>query len=509
MKILVRRTATLAILAMAFAGLLQGCVVHPEPLSDELIRARAEIDLAEVAADQESPANAIGLYEAMARAIKYNLDLKVEEMQTALRVAELDLTHWNMLPQVVTNSGYAARSNVNASNSINVDTGVESLQTSTSQEQRIKTADIGFSWNVLDFGLSYVRAQQAADKSLISAEMKRKVVQRIVEDVRTTYWRAVSAERLMRKLNLLERRAAKALQNTRKLYENRDTSPITALTYERELVEVKRTIQELERDLKVSKTQLSALMNIPPDEEFSIVVPPRTANSPVPGMNAQEMVTFAMLNRPELRDIAYQRRINEREMDAALLEMLPGIQPNMALNYDSNEFLLNNNWAGWGYKASWNLLKVFQYPQKHEIVELQDEVLRQRELALTMAILTQVHVSNVRYLHLRRELKTADEYLDVQRRLIEQMRSEAKAEHVSEQTLIREEMNTLVAEVKHDIAFASLQNAYANLFASMGLDPYSDVLDPQLSVSDLTAQLQKLWIERGENRVKATVAVAE
>jgi outer membrane protein TolC len=491
------------------ASLAGGCAVHPEPLSQSTIRARAELDLAEVAADQEVPANAIGLYEAMARAIKYNLDLKVEEMTAALRTAELDLSHWNMLPQVVANSGYSARSNESASSSLNVVSRVESLQTSTSQEKKVNTEDIGISWNVLDFGLSYIRAQQAADKTLVAEEAKRKVLQRIVEDVRTTYWRAVSAERLMRKLGLLESRTAQALSNTRQLYQNKETSPITALTYERELVEVKRTIQDLERDLKVAKTQLAALMNIPPDEEFSIVVPSRTAKSPALGMNVNEMVTFAMLNRPELRDVAYQRRINERETDAALLELLPGFQLDATLNYDSNEFLLNNNWAGLGYKASWNLLKAFQLPKKREVIQLQDELLHQRELALTMAIWTQVHVSHVRYTHMRRELKTADEYLDVQKRLVNQMRAEAKAEHVSEQTLIREEMNTLVAEVKHDIAFANLQNGYANVFASMGLDPFEGMLDPNLSVAELAKQLEQLWSDRGDNRVKAKVAAAD
>ena len=49
---------------------------------------------------------------------------------------------------------------------------------------------------------------------------------------------------------------------------------------------------------------------------------------------------------------------------------------------------------------------------------------------------------------------------------------------ISEQTLIREEMNTLVAEVKYDIAYAGLQNAFGNVYASMGLDPFGDEFDP-------------------------------
>ena len=211
-----RLKTTTLVAGLVLASLLEGCAVHPQPLSTAAIQERADIDLAEVAMDQEPQANAIGLYEAMARAIKYNLDLKVEQMQAALRLQELDLAHWDFLPQIVANSGYAARNNVNASSSVDVMSGIESLRTSTSQERRINTADIGFSWNVLDFGLSYVRAEQAADKALIQEEMQRKVVQRIVEDVRTAYWRAVSAERLMRKLQALEKRTAAALFNARK-----------------------------------------------------------------------------------------------------------------------------------------------------------------------------------------------------------------------------------------------------------------------------------------------------
>lgn len=137
---------------------------------------------------------------------------------------------------------------------------------------------------------------------------------------------------------------------------------------------------------------------------------------------------------------------------------------------------------------------------------MQDDVLHERELALTMAVMTQVHVSRTRYLHLRKELATANEYLDVQRRLLDQMRAEASADRISEQTLIREEMNTLVAEVKHDISFAAVQTAYANVFASMGLDPYAEELADQLSVSELAGGLRAAALEKGAGRVSVQAA---
>ena len=86
----------------------------------------------------------------------------------------------------------------------------------------------------------------------------------------------------------------------------------------------------------------------------------------------------------------------------------------------------------------------------------------------------------------------------MQLRLVKQIRAEAAAERVAEQTLIREELNLLVAEARRDIAFAAVQNAYANIFASVGLDPYTSDTDLSLGVKDVESQLESLWLERGE-----------
>ena len=502
---LMRRLLT----AVSSAALLSACAIHPMPLSADEVALSSSDYASRVDGSQEPVTGAVGLYEAMARALKFNLDHRVEIVEGALRLAELDLSHYNLLPNAVANSGYAARNNHNASSSLNLVTGVENFGSSTSQEKHIANDDISFSWSVLDFGLSYVRAHQAADKVLIAEEMRRKAVHRLIEDVRTAYWRAVSSERLMSKLKALEGRTVTAMRNSKTLSSGGEISPITALTYQRELVEIKRTLQELQRDLSVAKSQLAALMNLPPGNDFSIVVPGRPRSGPSLKMAAPEMISAALEGRAELREVAYQRRINAHEADAALLELLPGLQLYAGSNFDSNDFLLNNNWVNWGSKASWNLLMVFSYPAKSGVIETQDALLDQRALALTMAIMTQVHVSRVRYLNASRELTTAAEYAGVQRQLVEQIRVEAAADRVSEQTLIREELNTLVAEAKQDIAFADLQNTYANMFAAMGSDPYSDPDAINLSVGELAVHLRDLWFERGDYDSRTKIASSD
>lgn len=488
---------TMASLLLAAAA--SGCSVVPMPFTSAEIADKAEDHLLRVVdADQEPVTRPIDLYEAMARALKYNLDHRVETMEAALRIKELDLAHFSLLPQAVADSGYAARDNYNAASSFNLVTLQPNFGASTSQEKKISTADVAFTWNILDFGLSYVRARQAADQFLIAEELRRKVAHRVIEDVRTAYWRALSADRLLTRLRSLEGRVSTVQINTRAIVDERQTSPITAVTYERELVEIKRTIQELERDLSVARTQLSSLMNLRPGTPFTLVSPRRELRDLSLDMPVKDMISTAVQNRAELREVWYRQRINEHDLDAALLELLPGLQVYAGSNFDSNDFLYNNNWLNWGAKASWNLIRLIQYPAKRSVIEAQQQLLDERGLAVTMAIMTQVHVSRVRFYHSRKELETAGEYLDVQRRMVELIRTEAGADRVSEQTLIREEMNTLVAEVRYDIAYASLQNAFANVYASMGLDPYASELDLDRSAKELALALRAVWFDRGD-----------
>ncbi|MEO1265708.1 MAG: TolC family protein, partial [Pseudomonadota bacterium] len=326
---------------------------------------------------------------------------------------------------------------------------------------------------------------------------RRKVVARIVEDTRTAFWRAVTAERLVSRLRRLESRTRAALASTRKLSTEDETSPVTALTYERELVAIKRTIQELRRDLSVAKTQLAALINVKPGTHFHLKYPRMSGRRITIPRRVNDMIWTALNNRAELRDVAYRKRINMKEADAALLELLPGLQLYAGANYDSNDFLLNNDWLSWGAKASWNLIRLVKYPARRGVIEAQDELLDQRALAVTMAVMTQVHVSRVRFKNYKRELVTAQEYLGVQRRLVGKLRAEAAAGRISEQTLIREEMNLLVADVRRDLAHANLQNAYANVHASMGLDPYDGTEVKAVPVKALAKDLRAIWNIRG------------
>lgn len=481
---------------------LNGCAtLMPQPLSEDEARARMDADLAGLTANQEVISGPVSIYEAMARALKYNLDYRLELTETTLARREMDVSRWEMLPELVGDLSYNGRDEFSGARSrLLVPPFTQSLDFSTSQDRDIRFAGIALSWNILDFGLSYFRAQQAADRVLIAEEQKRAVLHRLLQDVRTAYWRAVSAERLRNQFQALGGSVDQALEQSRTVRERRLEAPIDALTYQRELLTIRRELQRLNRELSLAKVQLAALMNVRPDSDYQIVVPSRPLNSGVVSMSVSELEEMALLQRAELREVDYRKRSNAKETRIALVELLPGIDLTAGANHSSNSFLFEDDWLNWGAQISWNLLNVLKMPARMKQVEVQDLVLDAQRKALSMAILTQVHVSLAQISHAKDEHATAREYNDTQRAILDQVAAAAGVKRASEQALIRERMNGLLSEVRSDVAYADLENALASLFASVGMDPLPERDTTFLSqrfeetdVAALAGELQQFW----------------
>ena len=143
-------------------GLLifSGCAVRPQPLEVSEIQARVVADTAAMVADQEPVHGTIDLYEVIARGLKYNLDKRLKLFELGLADDRLRLVHADFLPSVTANAGYRVRDNELGSSSRSLITGDQSLEVSTSQDKRIRSADLQMMWNVLDFGLTYIKAKQ-------------------------------------------------------------------------------------------------------------------------------------------------------------------------------------------------------------------------------------------------------------------------------------------------------------------------------------------------------------
>jgi outer membrane protein, multidrug efflux system len=469
-----RRAAALCrILTLgAAAAALSACAVPADPMSVADMRARSKADLEKLFARQEPIAQPLTVHDVMARVLKYNLDNKLKVMESALSQRQVDVADMSLLPRMATTAGYVSRSNESASSSKSITTGRQSLETSTSQDQLRRTADLTMAWNILDFGVSYVGALQQRDRALVADERRRKVVHNILQDTRAVYWRAVAAERLQGRIGPLLQRIDRALKDSRAINEMKLTSPVDALSYQKQLLKTRQQLLDLQKELQVAKSQLAALMDLPPTTDVPLLIAKRSDKDvPKIRLDPEKIEEIALLRRPELVEEAYQARIGANETRKAMLRMLPGIELSFGVNFDSNSFLLYNRWADYGARTVWNLFNVFTGPSNIALAEAQESFIETRRLALGMAVLTQSRVSWLRYRQALDGWKVAQEIEKVERGLAAQMRSEVDAERRGELAALQSAFDALLAELGADLAFAETQNAAGNILVSMGFDP--------------------------------------
>lgn len=460
-----KRLATLIGAITLFAG----CAVVPEQLTDSEVRNRVNSDQALLYVEQEQVFKPISFEEAVARALKYNLDYRLKLMESALASGLANLSRYDMLPNLLANAGYASRNNDSGGNSVDIDTGQRTLTNSTSQERNRQLASAEFSWNMLDFGVSYFRAKQQADQYLIAEERRRRVIQNILQDTRASYWRAVGAQRLARDAEVLGERAKSALERSREAEAQGLLPPRDALNYQRMLLDAVALLASRRQELEFAKRELAALMNVTPGTDFTVVEGVEPALMPVP-FNIAELEEVALSNRPELREEDFRMRITADEARRQLVTLLPGISFTAGAQYDSNKYLYNNNWIESGVRVSFNLMKALSYPAMKDVQEAQKRNDQARRLALSMAILTQVRVSVERYRLALHDLDIARDSNKVDQRLASYARAAESTRADTELELIRAETRSLNSQYQYYSAYAAAQTAFGRIYNSIGLE---------------------------------------
>ncbi|CAA6603811.1 Outer membrane efflux protein (modular protein) [Rhodospirillaceae bacterium LM-1] len=461
----------------AMLVVLASCAVPVTPQKPGERAQTAYEDLQAAFAGQDIPVKSVTLSEALQRAIRYNLEGRVKLMEEAVAQQVTDNTAYDFLPKLTAQAGYAARSNPVATVSKDLKTGEIGTSPSTSEDTIVGTSSLNASWNILDFGVSYLAAKQQGNRLLIATEQKRKALHNLVQQTRAAYWRAVSAERLSGELDKTSERIKKALASAKRIEQERLEPPVQALEYQRTLLDILRQMQQLQRDIVSAKADLARLMNIPPGAKWSLEVPDDTRIlTPDLPTAIKPLETMALQQRPELWVEDYQARISADETRKTLLRMLPGLEFSSGLDASSNTYLLHKTWAEAGVKLTWNLINLVSGPKSVDLAEMREKLDRQKRLALSVAILAQVHVAYRRAILAMGEYENAAELYFIDNKLLEQAKSGKEAATSGELDLIRRDANRVFSQAKRDVAYAELENAISSLRLSVGVDVPEDLL---------------------------------
>ena len=472
----VSRPASAIAVAAVATLMISACSVVPEPLTQTAYETVLTADLEQLPQSDRIIEEPISLEEALVRAVRNNREVRLKAMEAALARGEVRLEALGMLPQLTAEAGYTNRDVYDASTSVVLidgepDTLPSEPAYSVSDGLDQRTAQVGFSWNVLDFGLSYVRARQRSDQYLISEERERKSIHTISEEVRAAYWKAVSADRLLGRVDALRTQAEDALANARAMEDSRAMAPREALIYQRELLDVLRLLQDLEQRLSGARIQLADLMGLHPGTQYTLS-DTNTAEMQIPSLqnSIQELEAAALRNRPEMREAHYQTRVSVNETRAALLRLLPGIGLTATMQYEDNKYLRDDQWQTLGASVNWNLFNVFAIGPNLDAAEVREQLAEARRMAVSMAVMTQVHLAVSDFMQARQVFELASDYRDVAGRILTQTQRQARAEAIGELDAVREALNDILAELRRDRAYADMQNAFGRLAASAGVD---------------------------------------
>ncbi|CAM3503971.1 TolC family protein [Arcobacter aquimarinus] len=510
------------VISVVASFVITGCAVKPEAILKEDVKQMVKNDLTILSEVVQPVTKPISLDEAIQRGLEHNLQKRVKVLESALSQQQLDLVYYDMLPSLTASSGLSERNNYAASASTSFVNGEpqplgSNPSYSVSQEKERTTADLTFSWNILDFGLSYVRAQQQADKFLIAQEKQKKVEHSLTQEIRRAYYQAVSSQDLLKRIQPMMVEVKQALEDSKKMQEQRVAkTPMEALSYQRELLDILRSLHTLESSLISAKVELAELMGLKPGIAFDLADKvEKDYEIPTIDMNLEEMEILALENRPELAESRYQERISEKEITAAKLKMLPGINLSASLSYENSDYLLNNDWYSYGANVSWNLLNVFKATEMNKLAKTQVEVAKEQKLALSMAVLSQVHLSIVKFNQAKKEYLLAKEYLTVADDIYDLTKIENEVNVNSRLILIKEKLNNILATLRYSSSYANVQNSYGRIFASLGInenknsitDKVEEVTTEEISFN----QKEKVIVEdiKEENKIVAKEEIKE
>lgn len=470
------------------AALVAGCSsIVPKPLATQEVATQARADREVATRDVEPIRGPLSLEEALARALKYNLDRRTRMMEEALALSQLDLSRYDMLPKAVLAAGYNHRSEYATTRAIDSVTGQPSLANpSISSDRNHRTVDLGFTWSILDFGLSYYGARQNADRVLIAAERRRRAMHLLMQDVRTAFWRAAGAQKLRDDVRSAIRLAEEALEDARKAEAERVRSPLDSLRYQRQVLENVRLLESIEQDLSTARVELAHLINAPLAYDLRIEEPRESLSRRLLEQAVEQMEETAILNNADLREQFYGAEIARTEAKKILLRLFPNLTFGLSLKYDDDRFLVHHRWNEAASQLSWSLVNLLAAPAQKRFAEAGVQLADQRRVATQMAVLAQVHVARLQYASAYQQFVRADAIYNVDERINriilagERVQTQSKLDRVSSHT------TTILSLLRRYQALALVHSAASKLQATMGIEPLVPSVQDS-SLQDLTA----------------------
>jgi len=435
------------------------------------------------------PAKPLSLADSVQLALSYNLDACVKKLECEIQAEAATGSRLGMLPSANLKFAQDRRSNARASRSQDYNSGQQNLSDSISSERRTKTYSLGAAWNLVDFGLSYLRARQAEEEVRIREERYRRMRQNLTVDVVTAYWQLVTAKQAADLARTVLEKSKTRRARLQEQVKTKVLAEITGLEKEQTLVQMQMRLRAQERELAKARAEFAKLIGLAPGADFEIEVPAMPEAPAQTAADRKALEEEALRNRPELAELVHREQIQRDEVEAEIIRMFPHVNLMFDREHDSNKFLTHRTWHTIGVSAAWNLLSLPQRWKEKCSKEKEVDLTRQKRMALAVGVMTQVHLA---LLDLQTSLEESQEARDLdqlQQRLFAATQKHQAQGEADEGKVLEREADACFAHIQYLRTYADCRIAEERLANTLGRQNYDrPVTEPQQEAPDENEQ---------------------
>jgi len=313
-------------------------------------------------------------------------------------------------------------------------------------------------------------------------ERRRRAMHILMQDVRSAYWRTVSAQKLRKDLQASIALANEALADAKKAEDERLRSPLDSLRYQRQTLDTMRLLESIEQDLSSARVELATLINAPLGLDLVVEESAEVVNKQILEIPVQNLEEVAIARNADLREHFYNVRIASDETRRTMAKLFPNLSFNYTLKTDSDKYLVNNRWNEVGAQISYNLINILSAPTQMKYAKAEADLAEQRRAAGLMAVLAQVHLARLQYESALKQYGRADAIWAVDDRINNLVSNREQAQVTNKLDRIASSTASILSLLRRYQSLAQVHTAASKLQATLGMEPeFTSVQDTSLA----------------------------
>lgn len=382
-----------SILELSALVCLTACQVTDTPLAISR-NENLQFDFKKIAENVLLPEGPLTFEDAAQIALTRNLDLQVKELEWEIQQEVATQEKLKMLPSLFVNAERSHRTK-NLATTANSQLFGFIATPSTSVQKKVRRWDTTLTLSLLDFGISYYRSQAEQDRALVAYFQYARLQNNLVLDVAKAYWKAIATRKAAEGAKDILVRSRQLQETLEKEYVNRIISAIQSLKGQDQMLSFQLRLVSYEDQYYSAMAELAALMGMPANISFELA--DVQMEEPDVKLCIDELEQTALENRPELYGADLDELVTLNEVRAAIVQLFPRADYFQGFHTNLDKFLIHHHWFIAGITVAWNLLGIPQQAVAVKGATVKNEMSRRARLALSVGIISQVRLAQLKY----------------------------------------------------------------------------------------------------------------